>query len=154
MSQKWRFWVGECALAVDDQEPGVASTTCPEQAAITAIPALNTANTIADNRFRSITGPNWFRQAGPMMWHTVSHRINVPGGSGRSAFIGGGAGADDCGGGAGAGACGGGAVGAGACGGGATGAGACGGATGAGARGGTTGPGACGGVAGLNAAKT
>ena len=55
MLQKQRFWVGECALAVDDQDPGVASTTCPEQAAITAIPALNTANTIADNRFRPIT---------------------------------------------------------------------------------------------------
>src|SRR4029079_14759517 len=105
----------------------------------------NIANTVADNRFRSITGPNWFRQAGPMMWHTVSHRINVPGGSGRSAFIGGGAGADDCGGGAGAGACGGGAAGAGACGGGATGGGAWGGATGGGGRGGTGGAGGLGG---------
>ena len=81
--QKQRFWVGECALAVDDQHPGVASTralrrrcirlwagkresraiakTCCEHAAIATIPAPNIANTIADNRFRSIGGPNWSR---------------------------------------------------------------------------------------------
>ena len=97
-----------------------------------------------------------------MMWHTVSHRMTVPGGSGRSALYGGGAGAVPSAGGAGggAGACGGGA-GAAACGGGA-GAGACGsgaetGAMGAAARtcGGAAGAGvAWGGVAGPNAAKT
>src|ERR1700742_3523549 len=83
-----------------------------------------------------------------MMWQVVSHRISVPGGSGRSALYGGGAGAPS-GGGGGGGACGGGAAGAGACGGTAAG-----GASGAAARTAGDCAGACGGGSGGSAART